>query len=111
MLKNWLMPQLHEDSHNFIFQQDGAPAHFHLDVRHYLNASFPQRWIGHVANVDLPLLRCQVADLAPCGFFLWGYVKDAVFVPPLPTDIDDLKQRITEAVAAVTCDMLRRVWE
>jgi hypothetical protein len=26
-------------------------------------------------------------------------------------DIDDLKRRITEPVAAVTCDMLRRVWE
>jgi hypothetical protein len=26
-------------------------------------------------------------------------------------DIDDLKRRITEAVAAVACDMLRRVWE
>jgi tRNA(Ile2) C34 agmatinyltransferase TiaS len=25
--------------------------------------------------------------------------------------IDDLKQGITEAVAAVTCDMLQRVWE
>jgi hypothetical protein len=29
----------------------------------------------------------------------------------LSSDIDDLKRRITEAVAAVTCDMLRRVWE
>jgi hypothetical protein len=27
------------------------------------------------------------------------------------TDIDDQKRRITEAVAAVICDMLRRVWE
>jgi hypothetical protein len=27
------------------------------------------------------------------------------------SDIDDLKRRITEAVAAVTYDMLRRVWE
>jgi hypothetical protein len=27
------------------------------------------------------------------------------------SDIDDLKQRITEAVAAVTCDMLQQVWE
>jgi hypothetical protein len=27
------------------------------------------------------------------------------------SDINDLKQRISEAVAAVTCDMLRRVWE
>jgi hypothetical protein len=29
----------------------------------------------------------------------------------LPKEIDDLKRRITEAVAAVTCDMLWRVWE
>jgi hypothetical protein len=34
-----------------------------------------------------------------------------VFVPPLPTDINDLKRRITKPVAAVTCHMLRRVWE
>jgi hypothetical protein len=27
------------------------------------------------------------------------------------SDIDDLKRCITEAVAAVTCDMLRRVWK
>jgi hypothetical protein len=27
------------------------------------------------------------------------------------SDIYDLKRRITESVAAVTCDMLRRVWE
>jgi hypothetical protein len=27
------------------------------------------------------------------------------------SDIDDLKWGINEAVAAVTCDMLRRVWE
>jgi hypothetical protein len=29
----------------------------------------------------------------------------------LSSDTDDLKRRITEAAAAVTCDMLRRVWE
>jgi hypothetical protein len=27
------------------------------------------------------------------------------------SDIDDLKRRITEDVAAVTCDKRRRVWE
>jgi hypothetical protein len=27
------------------------------------------------------------------------------------SNIDDLKRRITEDVAAVTCNMLRRVWE
>jgi hypothetical protein len=53
----------------------------------------------------------QVAGSDTVWLLLWGYVKNAVLVPPLPTDIDDLKQRITEAVAAVTCDMLWRVWE
>jgi hypothetical protein len=27
------------------------------------------------------------------------------------SNISDLKRRITEAVAVVTCDMLRRLWE
>ena len=28
MLENWLMPQLNEDSNDYIFQQDGSPAHY-----------------------------------------------------------------------------------
>jgi hypothetical protein len=46
----------------------------------------------------------------PCDFFLWGYIKDKVFVPPLPVNVNDLKQRITTAVASVDEDMLRCVW-
>jgi len=42
MLLNWLLPQMSEDSEDFIFQQDGAPPHCHQDVRHFLNASLPQ---------------------------------------------------------------------
>jgi hypothetical protein len=37
----------------------------------------------------------------PCDFFLWGYVKEQVFVPPLPLDIDDLKLRITAAIETI----------
>jgi hypothetical protein len=32
MLQLWLMPQLQEDSEDFIFQQYGAPPHFILTV-------------------------------------------------------------------------------
>ena len=49
-------------------------------------------------------------DLTPCDFFLWGYVKDRVFVPLLPVSLNELKQRITTAVASVDEDMLRSVW-
>jgi hypothetical protein len=43
--------------------------------------------------------------------FLWGYVKDKVFVPPVPVTLDDLKQCITTATAGVDEDMLTRVWQ
>ncbi|GFV67821.1 hypothetical protein TNCV_925871 [Trichonephila clavipes] len=31
-------------------------------------------------------------DLAPCDFFLQGYVRDKIFIPPLSVDLTDLKQ-------------------
>jgi len=36
MLGNWLMPQLNEGSNDYIFQQDGSPAHY-KEVRGHLN--------------------------------------------------------------------------
>ena len=49
-------------------------------------------------------------DLTPCDFFLWRYIKDRFFVPPLPVSLNELKQLITAAVASVEEDMLRSVW-
>jgi hypothetical protein len=49
-------------------------------------------------------------DLSPCDFFLWGYIKDRVFIPPLLVSLNKLKQRITIGVASVDEDMLRSVW-
>ena len=46
-------------------------------------------------------------DLTPCDFFLWGYVKGLVYVPPLPTNVVELKQRISSALETVTEDMLQ----
>ena len=44
-------------------------------------------------------------------FFLWGYVKDRVFVPPLPRDLADLKVWIIAAVKNIDAPMLTRVWQ
>ena len=38
------------------------------------------------------------------------YVKDKVFVSPLPADINDMKGRITAAINTVDGDILKRVW-
>jgi hypothetical protein len=50
MVQQWLMPQLQKDSDSFVFQQDGAPAHYGLAVREYLNEDLPQRWIGRTGG-------------------------------------------------------------
>jgi len=49
--------------------------------------------------------------MTPCNVFLRGYVKERVYVPPLPADLDELTNRITAAVKSVTEDTLRRVWD
>jgi len=47
-------------------------------------------------------------DASPCDFFLWGYVKDQVYVPPLPASIPEVKIRIRTAIETITADMLQR---
>jgi len=46
----------------------------------------------------------------PCDIFLRGYVKDQVYVPPLPASIPELKIRIRTATETITADTLRTVW-
>jgi hypothetical protein len=47
----------------------------------------------------------------PTNYFLWDYVKDIVYVPPLPQDINDLKDRIRRAVATTERHMMQMVWQ
>jgi hypothetical protein len=77
MLENWLFPQLNQDFDDYIFQQDGAPPHFHREVREVLNLVLPRQWIGRHWPNDNPLLWWPPwsPDLTPCDFFLWGYVN------------------------------------
>jgi hypothetical protein len=32
------------------------------------------------------------SDFTPSNFFLWGFVKDSVYLPPLPTPIQELRE-------------------
>jgi len=88
--------------------------HYWLNqVCRFLNETMPQRWIGHTGPKDLALNSWppRSPDMTPCDFFLWGYVKERVYVPPLPADLDELTNRITAAVNSVTEDTLRRIWD
>ncbi|PNF39214.1 hypothetical protein B7P43_G18135 [Cryptotermes secundus] len=104
MLQEFLILQLDEDDQEgrIHFQQDGAPPHYLGEVREYLNASFPGRWIGSAAPIAWPP---SSPDLTPLDLFLW------VFIPSLPADVVELRTRITASVAEVTPEMLRSVWQ
>ena len=62
------------------FQHDGAPAHFALDVREYLNNVFPNRWIGRGGPVQWPP---RSPDLTPMDIFIWGEMKCLVYETPI----------------------------
>jgi hypothetical protein len=89
------------------------PLHYHNDVRGHLKDWLPQRWFGRAAFGDQELLHWppRSPDLTPCDFFLWGYIKDRVFVPPLANTLVDLRACITAAITEIDPSMLQRVWE
>lgn len=100
MLRNFFVPQLQQVPgliRRANFQQDGAPPHFALDVRAYLDQTFPDRWIGRAGPLAWPP---RSPDLNPLDFYLWGHIKTSVYRTK-PRNIDELKQRITDSVAAI----------
>jgi len=54
------------------FQQDGAPPHYHRDVRAYLDATYPNTWIGRRGSVEFP---ARSPDLTPMDFFSGDILK------------------------------------
>lgn len=52
-----------------------------------------------------------VPDLMPCDFFLWGFIKDHVYIPPLPNDLPQLRHITEDHIASITSDWLTEVWE
>jgi len=54
MLELFVATQLQEFQSWIIFQQDGAPPHCGSDVRRFLDATFPNRWIGRDGPTPWP---------------------------------------------------------
>jgi hypothetical protein len=43
-------------------------------------------------------------------FSFWGFVKDNVYIPPLPVGLQDLRDRTVNAIALVHVTFLRKLW-
>ena len=106
LLTEYVSPQLEQYQPQVIFQQDGAPRHWGLEVRQFLNDTFPERWIGRDAPIPWPP---RSPNITPLDFFLFGYVKNIVYRTKV-SNVSDLQQRIIEALDTVTVDMLARIW-
>jgi hypothetical protein len=92
------LPQLMEDVPigqriNSWFMHDGAPAHFSLAARNFLDLTYPQQWIGRGSTHNWP---ARSPDLNLVDFFLWGHLKSLVYASPIQ-DEEMLRNRIIDA--------------
>lgn len=102
MLKGSMIPQLESLGLGLPawFQQDGAPAHYSVIVRHFLDDIFQDRWIGRRGPVEW---APRSPDLTPMDFFFWGYVKSLVYCEKI-RDRAHLLQKISYACARISGD-------
>ena len=83
-------------------------------MRAYLNDNLRRRWIGRASGEDNVMLKWtpRSHDLPPMRFFSLGICEDlSLCPPPFPANENELKQRITIALEAVTQNMLHHVWD
>ena len=96
-----------DDCADLYFQQDGAPAHYVVSVRKWLDEHFPDRWIGRRGFVEWP---ARSPDLTPLDFFFWGVLKNQMFSDK-PKTLNDLKENIINPLKDINPEMCKKVTE
>ena len=83
-------------------------------MRYQQSQSFSSTALGRTCckRRQLPSpLATPFAGSNTMRFLFWGFVKDSVYVPPLPMSLKELRDRITHALQTITADVLHRVWD
>lgn len=86
-----------------IYQQDGAPPHFGRQVTDWLNNNYSERWIGRGGPIEWP---ARSPDLTPLDFYLWGFMKDYVYIVEIETR-EQLIQRILDSGEVIRTNLRR----
>ena len=76
------------------WQQDGASAHTSNQSMQYLRGQFPGKVISKRGDWPWPP---RSPDLTVCDFFLWGFLKEAMWAKPVadqPSNLRDLRAAI-----------------
>lgn len=106
MVVNYFWPEYCKQNNTtqYYFQQDGAPAHKAKSVQAWLKSKFQDRFI------DKDLWPPRSPDLNPCDYFLWGYLKDKVYAKQFDS-IEALKEEIVIETKKISRIMLFHVFE
>jgi hypothetical protein len=72
MMELYAVPQLEVFQPWVVLQEDGAPPHWGLLVRHFLYVTFPNRWIGRDGPTPWPP---RSPDITPLDFFYGGLFR------------------------------------
>lgn len=86
------------------FQQDGSTSHTARISMAAVRQLFGERVISRNGDIQWPP---RSPDLTACDFFLWGHLKNKVFLHR-PATTEELKAKIREAIAEIPIAMLRR---
>jgi hypothetical protein len=43
-------------------------------------------------------------------FSIWGFVKDNVYIPPMPVDLQEVRDRTVNTIALVDANFLDKQW-
>lgn len=91
-----------------LYQQDGAPPHYHRNAREILDTSLSNRWIGRRGPIEWP---ARSPDLSACDYWLWSYLRSKVYVDgEIFHPIDELKDKIATEIENIPLDMFRRTF-
>jgi hypothetical protein len=93
-----------EERQSFLFQQDGATCHTSRVSLQRVHDVFSEE-----RTVSKNLWPPRSPDLTTCDFFLWGHLKSTVYETN-PHTIQELKDNISHAVAAIDITILYRVY-
>ena len=111
MIRDSVLPALRQwpNFGDIVLVQDGAPPHWALIVRAFLNEHFPMRWIGRGSPFILWPPRSP--DLTPMDFFIWGHLKGRLYRGQAYPNLEVLMGRIREEAGTIDVAMARRSLE
>ena len=108
MIQEYLLPEIRDNNtENTFFQQDGATAHTAAATMQMLKVIFPNRLISRFGDILWPP---RSPDLSAPDFFLWGYLKEKVYIE-MPGSLQELKQNIIREINNISPETLRKVMD